>query len=71
VTEETQQTFKLVRNVAIEILAANARWVRGITCIGVALDESAFLPSKEDAANSDASLMDAPLDENRFHRFSA
>jgi hypothetical protein len=59
VTEETQQTFKLLRNVAIEILAANARWVRGITCIGVALDESAFLPSNEDAANSDASLMDA------------
>jgi hypothetical protein len=48
-----------VRNVAIEVLAANARWVRGITCIGVALDESAFLPSNEDAANSDASLMDA------------
>jgi hypothetical protein len=59
VTEETQQRFKLVRGVSIEVLAANARWVRGITCIGVALDESAFLPSNEDAATSDVSLLDA------------
>jgi hypothetical protein len=59
VTEETQQVFRLVRKVSIEVLAANARWVRGITCIGVALDESAFLPSNEDAATSDVSLLEA------------
>jgi hypothetical protein len=59
VEDETQQVFKLKRNVAIEILAANAKWVRGLTAIGIAMDETAYLPSNEDAANSDISILEA------------
>ena len=59
VEDENLQVLKLKRQVAIEILAANAKWVRGITACGVVLDESAFLPSNEDAANSDISLLEA------------
>jgi len=56
---QSQHVLHLKRQVGIEILAANAKWVRGITCIGVALDESAYLPSNEEAVNSDISLLEA------------
>jgi hypothetical protein len=59
VEDETQLRFRLKRSVAIEILAANAKWIRGLTAIGIALDETAYLPSSEDAANSDISILEA------------
>jgi hypothetical protein len=59
VEDKTQQVLKLKRQVGIEILPANAKWVRGITCVGIALDESAYLPSNEDSVNSDISLLEA------------
>jgi hypothetical protein len=59
VEEKTQAVLKLKRQVGIEILPANVRFVRGITAIGIALDESAYLPSNEDSVNSDISLLEA------------
>ena len=59
IEDETLQVLRLKRSVVIEILASNAKWVRGVTAIGVCLDECAFLPSNEDAANSDISLLEA------------
>jgi hypothetical protein len=59
VEERLAHVLTLRRGTQIEVLAANARWVRGITCIGICLDESAYLPSGEDAINSDISLLEA------------
>src|SRR5207248_2187022 len=59
VEDRTQHVLELKRQVCIEVLAANAKWVRGVTCVGVAMDESAYLPSNEDAVNSDISLLEA------------
>ena len=55
----TQFALNLKRQASIEILPANAKWVRGLTGIGIALDETAFLPSNEDAANSDVSILES------------
>ena len=57
VEDRTQNVLRLKGQIDIEIMAANARTVRGVTCIAVCLDESAFLPSNEDAATSDVSLL--------------
>jgi hypothetical protein len=59
IENETAQAFTLKRQVSIEIVAANAKWVRGLTAIGIALDETAFLPSNEDSAQSDVSILEA------------
>jgi hypothetical protein len=59
VDERTQSVLTLKRQVGIEVLAANARFVRGVTAIGVCLDECAYLPSNEDSVNSDTSLLEA------------
>jgi hypothetical protein len=59
VEDRTQHFLRLRRGVALEVLPANARWVRGLTAIGIALDETAFLPSNEDAANSDVSILES------------
>jgi hypothetical protein len=59
IEDRTTHVLTLSRQVGIEVLAANAKTVRGITAIGVCLDESAFLPSNEDSANSDLSLLQA------------
>jgi hypothetical protein len=59
IEDETQQVLKLKRQVGIEVLPANVRFVRGITAVGIALDESAYLPSNEDSVNSDVSLLEA------------
>ena len=40
-------------------MAANAKTIRGVTAIGVVFDESAYLPSNEDSASSDVSLLQA------------
>ena len=59
VEDRTQHFLRLRRGVALEVLPANARWVRGLTAIGIALDETAFLPSNEDASNSDVSILES------------
>ena len=59
IEDKTQNVLRLKGQIDIETMASNARTVRGITCIAVCLDESAFLPSNEDAATSDISLLQA------------
>jgi hypothetical protein len=59
VEDRTQHVLTLRRQTQIEVLAANARWVRGITAIAICLDEAAHLPSNEEAVNSDISLLEA------------
>jgi hypothetical protein len=59
VEERTQHVLTLKRQTQIEVLAASGKWLRGFTSIGAALDESAYLPSNEDAANSDISILEA------------
>jgi hypothetical protein len=59
VEERTQHVLTLKRQTQIEVLAASGKWLRGFTSIGAALDESAYLQSNEDAANSDISILEA------------
>jgi hypothetical protein len=59
VEERTLHVLTLKRQTQIEVLAASGKWLRGFTSIGAALDESAYLPSNEDAANSDISILEA------------
>jgi hypothetical protein len=59
VEDETQLRFRLKRQASIEVVAASAKWTRGFSSICSLLDETAFLPSNEDAANSDQSILEA------------
>jgi hypothetical protein len=49
---------RLRRGVALEVQPASAKHSRGMTAIGIVLD-CAFLPSNEDAANSDVDILTA------------
>ena len=59
VEERTQHVLKLRGSVAIEVMAANARTIRGVTAIAILMDETAYLPSTEDSAISDTSILEA------------
>ena len=53
VEDRTQHVLTLRGQVGIEVMAANSRTVRGITSIGILMDETAYLPSSEDSAMSE------------------
>jgi hypothetical protein len=59
VQRSTQDSFDLANGVTIEIHAASFRGVRGYTIIAALLDELAFFPVDEFAANPDVEIIDA------------
>jgi len=59
VEDKTVHMVRLKRSVALEVQPASAKHSRGMTAIGIVLDECAFLPSNEDAANSDVDILTA------------
>lgn len=52
-------TIDLTNNISIEIFSAGFRGTRGYTIIAALLDEAAYLPTDEDAANPDAEIIAA------------
>jgi hypothetical protein len=59
VTNRTADSIELSNGIDIEIQAANWRYVRGVTCIAVVLDECAFLRNEADSANKDEDIVSA------------
>jgi hypothetical protein len=59
VTGRTTTSIALSNGIDIEIQAANWRYVRGVTCIAVVLDECAFLRNEADSANKDEDIVTA------------
>jgi hypothetical protein len=59
VEDKTAHVVRLKRSVALEVQPASAKHSRGMTAIGIVLDECAFLPSNEDAFNSDVDILTA------------
>jgi hypothetical protein len=59
VTNRTADSIELSNGIDIEIQAANWRYVRGVTCIAVVLDECAFLRNETDSANKDEDIVTA------------
>jgi hypothetical protein len=57
VANRTVNSIELASGIDLETQAVNWRHSRGATCIAVALDESAFLRSADDSANSDQEIM--------------
>lgn len=58
IEHQTAHTLTLKRSVALEVQAASAAHSRGMTAVGIILDESCFLPSG-DAHNSGEDLVTA------------
>jgi hypothetical protein len=59
VVNRTARSIELHTRVELRTEAANWRHNRGSTCIGICLDESAFLRSSDDSANGDMEIMQA------------
>jgi hypothetical protein len=59
VVNRTADSIELSNGIDIEIQAANWRYVRGVTCIAVVLDECAFLRNEADSANKDEDIVTA------------
>jgi hypothetical protein len=59
VTNRTADSIELSNGIDIEIQAANWRYVLGVTCIAVVLDECAFLRNEADSANKDEDIVTA------------
>jgi hypothetical protein len=57
VENKTLECITLARGVDIEVQCANWRRVRGSTCVGICIDEGAFLYTADDSANSDRELL--------------
>jgi hypothetical protein len=54
---KTADTLSLSTGVDFEVQAASARTTRGSTCVAICLDETAFLRTNEDSANSDTEIV--------------
>jgi hypothetical protein len=59
VANRTADSIELSNGIDIEIQAANWRYVRGVSCIAVVLDECAFLRNEADSANKDEDIVTA------------
>ncbi len=59
VENQTRTELRLTNGVDLAVRAANWRRLRGVTCIGAILDESAFFYSDEGSANADRAILDA------------
>jgi hypothetical protein len=59
VTGRTVDTLSLSTGVDLEVQAASARTSRGGTAVVIVLDETAFLHTNEDSANSDTEIVTA------------
>jgi hypothetical protein len=59
VTGRTVDTLSLSTGVDLQVQAASHRTSRGPTCIAICLDETAYLHSGEDSANSDVEIVTA------------
>jgi hypothetical protein len=59
IEREGDDEIVLTNSITIEIQAASFRSVRGYTLIAALLDEIAFWPSSEDAANPDSEIINA------------
>lgn len=59
VVNQTQEVISLSNGIDIEVVAANAATVRGVTCAAVIADEACFWQTETDSVNADSAILAA------------